>query len=277
MRPPFVHCFLDGRFDCECGAEPIKDYRDVVRAYIRDYRGDAGAELDFFKTRRPRISRAALRPGAPMTPPPGWAAAPQRYSRGPACGSPRSPAPAAEREELVRRHRALEDVAAGQAEDALQIERRQHLAAEHRACEVRRVLVEDVEAAVGERRPACSSQVPLRASAYGRVLHEHRHQVLPGRRHRRVDDRRDRALETRGAPTAGRTWRRRRRARCSPDRGRRGSCRGAGAPASRPGQARKSGSSRQRDVDLQRGALVADASTAARKSGGSRPRVDQPQ
>jgi hypothetical protein len=34
---------------------------------------------DARRRRRPRISRAALRPGVPMTPPPGWAAAPHRY------------------------------------------------------------------------------------------------------------------------------------------------------------------------------------------------------
>jgi hypothetical protein len=34
---------------------------------------------DARRLRRPRISRAALRPGVPITPPPGWAAAPHRY------------------------------------------------------------------------------------------------------------------------------------------------------------------------------------------------------
>ena len=44
------------------------------------------------------ISRAALRPGSPVTPPPGWAPAPHRYSpSGSVSDSPRAPAPGARR------------------------------------------------------------------------------------------------------------------------------------------------------------------------------------
>src|SRR6266446_7412787 len=54
------------------------------------------------------------------------------------------------REELIRDHRALEDVAAGEIERPLEVERGEHLAREDGAAEVRRVLVEQREAPVGE-------------------------------------------------------------------------------------------------------------------------------
>src|SRR5205814_10694383 len=56
----------------------------------------------------------------------------------------------AEGEQLVQRHGALEDVAPGQIEGPLQVQRSQHLAGDHRTLEIRRVLVEQVEAAIGE-------------------------------------------------------------------------------------------------------------------------------
>src|SRR5205814_2163782 len=56
-----------------------------------------------------------------------------------------------EREKLARGHRALEDVSAGEVEDALEVGRRKHLTVDDRALEVRRVLVQHVDAAIGER------------------------------------------------------------------------------------------------------------------------------
>ena len=44
----------------------------------------------------------------------------------------------------------LEDIATGQAESAFQVQRRQDLACEDRALEIGRVLVEQVEAAIGK-------------------------------------------------------------------------------------------------------------------------------
>src|ERR1700722_13330143 len=49
----------------------------------------------------------------------------------------------AQHEELVERHCPLEDVAAGQVERPLQVERRQHLAGDHRLLEARGVFFED--------------------------------------------------------------------------------------------------------------------------------------
>ena len=66
---------------------------------------------------------------------------------------------------------------------------------DHRALEVRRVLVENVEAAIGERVlhlvPTAVTQLVRR------VLHEERHHMLAGGSDRRVDDGRNRALEDR--------------------------------------------------------------------------------
>src|SRR5262249_49894903 len=84
-----------------------------------------------------------------------------------------------EREELAGGHRALEDVSAGEVEDALEVGRCQHLAVYDGALEVRRVLVHHVEAAIGEY---VALLIPgAVAELVRRVLDEHRHQVLPGR------------------------------------------------------------------------------------------------
>src|SRR5215204_4503212 len=105
-----------------------------------------------------------------------------------------------EREELAGSHRALEDVAAREIEDAFEVRRRQHLAVEDRALEVGRVLIEEVEAAV---REGVTLVVPGSVAKLVRgVLHEHRHQMAAGRRDRRGD----RALEDGlcgGAPVLG--------------------------------------------------------------------------
>src|SRR5215217_6285015 len=105
-----------------------------------------------------------------------------------------------EREQLARGHRALKDVSAGEVEDALQVGRRQHLAVDHCVLEIRRVLVQHVEAAIGE---ALALIIPgTVAELVRRVLDEHRHQVLPGRRHRRIHHRGKLALDhgVRGRP-----------------------------------------------------------------------------
>ena len=98
-------------------------------------------------------------------------------------------------EELAGSHRALEDVAAREVEDAFEVRRRQHLAVDDRPLEVGRVLVEQVEAAIRER---VTLVVPGPVAELVRgVLHEHRHQVAARRRDRGVDRRWDRALEDR--------------------------------------------------------------------------------
>src|SRR4051794_32244549 len=53
-------------------------------------------------------------------------------------------------EQLVQGHLPLEDVAAGQAVDALDVHRAENLPGNDRALESRGVLFEDVEAAIGE-------------------------------------------------------------------------------------------------------------------------------
>src|SRR5712692_11432 len=89
-----------------------------------------------------------------------------------------------EREELGRSHRALENIAAREIEDALEIERGQHLTRQHRAAKVRRVLVEQVDAPIGK---ALAQLVPIRLpQRVGRVLDEDRHEMLARRRYRRI-------------------------------------------------------------------------------------------
>src|SRR5215472_2823867 len=51
-------------------------------------------------------------------------------------------------EELIRRHRSLEDVAAGESEALLDVPRGEHLPGDDRAAEVRRVIVHGPKAAV---------------------------------------------------------------------------------------------------------------------------------
>src|SRR5437764_8519357 len=57
----------------------------------------------------------------------------------------------ARREHLPEIERAMEDVAADEAEGAFQVERRENLTAKHRAFEVRRIAVDRVDHQVGDR------------------------------------------------------------------------------------------------------------------------------
>ena len=85
----------------------------------------------------------------------------------------------AEQEELVQRHRALEDVAAGQVEGLLQVERRQHLPGDDRLLEVRRVLVRAGRSSGRRTFFVASSQVP-RLSLYGAYWMNIDIRCLPG-------------------------------------------------------------------------------------------------
>src|SRR5262249_15184623 len=84
-----------------------------------------------------------------------------------------------EEEELRRRHRSLEDVAAGEAEAALDVERGEDLAVEDGAAEVWGVLIHEGETAVGKGLlRVVPAAVP---EARGRVLDEEGHDVAAGR------------------------------------------------------------------------------------------------
>ena len=102
-----------------------------------------------------------------------------------------------EEEQLFQRELALKDVAFGEPELALEIERRQHLAMEDDVADVRRVLREGVYDGVAKRfallvpRAACQC---IRS-----VLHEARQNVLAGRRDRRIRQRRDHDIDIRPA------------------------------------------------------------------------------
>ena len=99
--------------------------------------------------RSDRIARAALWPGAPVTPPPGMrarAAVVEARHRAAIVGiAEHRPRP----EQLVERERAVEDVAAGEPEGLLEVERAQRLAADHARLEARRIAIDRVDHQVG--------------------------------------------------------------------------------------------------------------------------------
>ena len=116
---------------------PLRSQRSPIRCLSA---GSACSALFIHYHDFLRIFRAAFRPGAPMIPPPGCvagAAHPQVADRRrvlrPAGSRPQE-------EQLFQRQLALEDIAFGQAELALEIERRQDLAVQDDVADVGRVL-----------------------------------------------------------------------------------------------------------------------------------------
>src|SRR3984893_14549221 len=92
-----------------------------------------------------RIScRAALRPGSPITPPPGWQPAPQRNRRGARHG--------ADHEELIEREFRVMPVTPGDAELALDVRRREQLHRADAVAQLRRVSAEGIDYEIGEGR-----------------------------------------------------------------------------------------------------------------------------
>ena len=101
-------------------------------------------------------------------------------------------------EELLQRQLTLEDVALGEPELALDVLRRQHLLVQDEAADVRGAFLDRVEHRLAERVPRRIVPFAL-GQVVGRVLHEAAHDVLAGRRHRRVDERRDDHVDVRPA------------------------------------------------------------------------------
>ena len=96
---------------------------------------------------------------------------------------------------LRREELAGEDVALGQADRPLDVERRLHLALEHEVAEAREERLERRLHGVAE---ALALRVPVAlAQLVRRVLDEAAHDRLAGRRHVRIDRRLDRAVEVR--------------------------------------------------------------------------------
>src|SRR4051812_10488258 len=54
-------------------------------------------------------------------------------------------------EQLIERERAMKDVAAGETEYPFEVERAQHLAAEHAGLETRRIAIDSVDHQIGHR------------------------------------------------------------------------------------------------------------------------------
>ena len=131
-----------------------------------------------------RISSAALRPGAPMMPPPGCVADPHIYRLPNRRAVLRPSGNRPQEQQLLERQLALKDVALAQPPFALEIERSDDLAVQDQRLQIRRVLGERVDHGIAE---ALALVIPGRAvQVIRRVLHEARHHVLAGRRHRRV-------------------------------------------------------------------------------------------
>ena len=161
-----------------------------------------------------RISVAASLPAAPMTPPPGCAPArtevvarERRAEVGPLRRR-------AQEEELVQQQLAVEDVAVGDAGDALDVLRRDHLLADDRAggCSARSARCVEITASPNASRFA-SFQPP--SMSYGAYCTKHDITCCPGGAMSGsiIDGMID--VDVRAASRTGRTWRRRRRARGS--------------------------------------------------------------
>ena len=104
----------------------------------------AGAGSHATRRSRPRrksarISRAALWPGAPVTPPPGCVPAPHMYRPAERTAVVAVAEHRARGEQLIETQRAVDDVPADEAEGALEVERTHDLPTEHGRLEVRRV------------------------------------------------------------------------------------------------------------------------------------------
>ena len=138
------------------------------------------------------ISRAALRPGKPVTPPPG-------------CAPGAAVVEAADRPSVVRvahrrpvdpqlvgRHRGVEDVSAGKAEALLEVGRGQHLAGDRRVGEVGGEAVDGREHRIGRR---LAQGIPVAVAR--KVLAEETRDVLAPRRQRVVHGRWDQHLDDR--------------------------------------------------------------------------------
>ena len=132
-----------------------------------------------------------------MIPPPGWVAEP--HSQRSRTGRP-EPGVAGHRaveEELLEAELALEDVALGQAEPALDVERGEDLAVEDDVADVRGDLGDPVDDGVAERLAVVVPGPEARVELVRGVLDEAADDVLAGRRHRRVDQGRDDHVDVR--------------------------------------------------------------------------------
>ncbi len=101
----------------------------------------------------------------------------------------------AHEENLVQKQFAVEDVAAGDARDALDVDRRDDLLADDGAADVGRVTLERGDDRLGEG--FFFGIVPAAFEIVGRVLHEAGSHMLPGRGHVRVDHRREDHVDVR--------------------------------------------------------------------------------
>ena len=96
-------------------------------------------------------------------------------------------------EELIHRHRALENISTCQIKRPFEVERRQDLPGEHGALKVRRILVQERKTTIGK---TLSQIVPGGTTQFvGGILHKDRHEVFARRGHSGIDDRWNRAFQ----------------------------------------------------------------------------------
>src|SRR6266540_6158667 len=100
-------------------------------------------------------------------------------------------------EELLEAELALEDVALGQAKAALDVERGEHLAVEDDVANVRGDLGDPVDDGVPKRLAIVVPRTETRVEVIWRVLDEAADHVLAGRRHRRINERRNDHVDVR--------------------------------------------------------------------------------
>jgi hypothetical protein len=168
----------------------------------------------------------------------------------------RVPAHRPETEHAVQVHRSLHDVAARDAPHAFHVRRRDHHAVQHARLEAGAYSFQDVEAAV---RELVFLDFPGRIlEVVRRVLHEHAEDVLAGRGEVNRRARSPSCIRASDRVPSGRTWRRQRHARCSPDPGRCASCRGAADRRPFGRQRLELRRAVERDVDLHRRGTVVD-------------------
>ena len=120
--------------------------------------------------RRPRSRRmasAALAPGAPMTPPPGWVLEPHMYMPSHRRAVLRVTRDRAVEQQLIEGQLALEDVALGQAHLVLDVPRRADLGMQDEILEVRAVARDRIDHGVAERLTALPASTPLRPADRG--------------------------------------------------------------------------------------------------------------
>ena len=115
-----------------------------------------------------------------MIPPPGCVAEPFMYRPRSGVRYRAHPGTGPVEEQLLQRQLALEDVALGQPEVALDVERRLDLHVQDQVADVRHALLDRGEHRLAERVPLVVPRAQLRSRLYGAYWTKHEMMCLPG-------------------------------------------------------------------------------------------------